>query len=308
MATATFTEVVARVDQQLTNAIWADQIKDNINQLGGAHQNILVNGGFEVWQRGAGGFTTTLAYTADRWQMTNNLGVHTVTQETSIIDVTGASSLKSVTADTSCKVQQTIERHLDLRGKTISFSIRARQSVASAAQIFITDSSGTANGSTVATTGSFVTLTVSRTLGSGITSLVVGVAFTAAGTYYLDNAMLVVGPAPAPFQPLHPQEELARCQRYYEVIGGTNAAFPRAGGIATAGSQFIWVPIRHSVPKGGVPTVTKNGTWFVSNCSQPSVQYVNEQGFALGANSTAAGAVDFSPNTSDDTVTVEWNP
>lgn len=308
MADATFTTVVARVDQQLTNAIWEDQIRDNVNQLAGSHRNQFVNGGLEFWQRGAGPFTA-VNFTADQWRVEKSDGTATgtTTQETTTIDSYSVSSLKMV-ATVLTRVVQKTEHYLALRGQDLSVSVRVRQGVASNVRAYVQDSSGYTYGSAVATTGSFVTLMATRTVGASVTEIRAGIEIAAADTVYLDNAMLVIGPDAAPYRPLHPQEDLARCQRYYEVMGGTNATFPRAGGYVGAGALLVTATLGYVVRKGGIPTVTKNGTWFVSNCGQPTVTYVNEQGFALGAVSSAAGMVDFSPNTSDDTVTIEWNP
>lgn len=305
MATATFTTVEARVTQQLTNAIWADEIQDNLNQLGGAHRNLLTNGGFEVWQRGAGPFGGSGFYTADRWTTSLFAGTNTVTKETTTIDG-GAASLKNVvTSPTSIYILQRIEDYAQLRGQTISLSVRVNQSVASGAVAVITDSSGTTTGSAVATTGSFVTLTVTRTLGAAITTLDVGVQFTAAGTFYLDNAMLVIGPAPAPYRPLHPQEELARCQRYYEILSADYNT------VASAGAQNLGYALNYRQDKGGTPTLTKNGTWSVTNCGQPSVTARTGQEtrmVTIFAASTAAGVMQFTANSGDDTISAEWNP
>lgn len=306
MATAVFTEVVARVDQQLTNAIYEDQIRSNINQLAGAHRNLLTNGGFEVWQRGAGGFTADLAYTADRWQLDIEVGTATVTQETSVVDAS-SSSLKLVTAGgaSSALIVQKIEDVKQLRGRTISFSARIQQSVASQAVLRITDSAGSTNGSAVATTGSFVTLTVSRAIGASEAGpLTVSIAVGAAGTYYYDNAMLVIGPAPAPYQPLHPQEDLARCQRYYELCTAELLAYMSAGAIAGYGVPF-------ATTKYTTPTLTKNGTWAVTNCNQPSVTQRSGgevRGFTAFATATALGQMSFNSNSTDDTISSECNP
>ena len=226
MATATFTEVVDRaIGQALEEAIWDDQIKDNVNQLAGAHRNLLVNGAFEVWQRGTSGFTTPLGmYTADMWRYVDAGGSGTIaiTRESSTKLAASTYALKAVYTKVAVNSQltQRIENVAELRGRYLSLSVWVHQSVASGCRPFIADSAGTTYGSAVATTGSFVLLTVTRTVDSAATTLDAGVEFQSSGTYYLDNAMLSLSPVPAPFRPLHPQEELARCQRYYEVHGG----------------------------------------------------------------------------------------
>lgn len=306
MATATFTTIEARVDQQLTNTIWADEIKDNINQLASAHKSLLVNGGFEVWQRGAGGFTANAAYTADRWQLSVVGGTNTITQETTTVDGS-ATSLKMVAGSATSGITQKLEDFKGLRGKTLSFSIRVNQSVASGCRPEIGQDSGATTATTSATTGSFVTLTVTAAIASNATFINITANFIVAGTYYLDNAMLVIGPAPAPYQPLHPQEDLARCQRYYEVHGGVATAYPdlqmRAGAAEALHHSYSF-----NVTKGGTPTVTKNGTWAVSNCGQPSVVGLTVNGYTLSATATGAGLMAFNPNSADDQIVAEFNP
>lgn len=310
MATAAFTTVESRVDQQLTNTIWADEIKDNINQLGGAHRQLLVNGGFEYWQRGAGSFTAPDAYGADRWQNNLNiLDVITVTKETSIVDGASVAALKTIAGNLGASpysIRQTIEDYAQLKGKTVSFSVRVQQNVASSVSLKLDDGVGSTTGSTVATTGSYVTLTVTHTLNASATRLFCDVVIVRNTTTYLDNAMLVVGPAPAPYRPLHPQEELARCQRYYEVHGGVNGVMTMAGYNAAGAASQAYIP--YAVPKGGTPTVTKNGTWGVVNCGQPTIAGAYANGYSLQVAVTALGSYSVSCNSSDDNTTSEWNP
>lgn len=312
MATATFTEVEDRsIGQQLSEAIWDDQIRDNVNQLAGAHRNLLVNGGYEVWQRGAGSFTAVGGvWTADRWRYYDAglSGTIAITRESSTKATDSVYSLKAVFTRVGVNgiLTQLIEDYTQLRGRTVSLSMKVHQSVASSCRLFITDSTGTTTSATSATTGSFVTLTATRALGSGITSLEVGVEFTASGTFHLDNAMLVIGPAPAPYQPLTPQEDLARCQRYYEVHGGVNGSMAFGGyGVATAG-YYLWLPF--AVRKGGTPTVTKNGTWNVVGCPQPAINGAFPDGYGLTVTPSGTGGFVFNCNGTDDTITAEWNP
>jgi hypothetical protein len=309
MATATFTTVVSRaIGDPLTQPIWTDQLQDNLNQLGGSHRNQLTNGGFDIWQRGAGPFTTSV-YTADRWLVFLGGGdTLTVTQETSVVDTPSPASLKAVYTfgGGSTSISQRVEQHASLKGKTVSVSMRVQQGTASGVTLQLNDGVGTTSAATSTTTGSYVTLTATRTLSASATLLLVTVSLTASGTYYFDNAMLVIGPAPAPYQPLHPQEDLVRCQRYYEVLGVATSTIYCQGYQAAgqdAGFTLFW-----KVTKGGTPTITKNGTWLVTNCAQPVIGAPSVGSCYMVATVTALGNYAFSPNSTDDTVTAEYNP
>jgi hypothetical protein len=81
--------------------------------------------------------------------------------------------------------------------------------------------------------------------------------------------MLVVGSQYADYAPLHPADDLARCLRYYEIIGeSTNEIQWNGYGGASIGTGMV-TPFK--VRKAVSPTVTKNGTWGSSNCGQPGV-------------------------------------
>lgn len=309
MATATLTTVVDRaIGDPITESIWDDQIRDNGNILQGmVSRNLLVNGGFEVWQRGAGGFTTNGVLTADMWKMVINTGSMTVTQETSVVDTpASASALKVVTSAAGDSIQQRIEDVVQLRGRQVSLSLRFRQSVTNASTLLVLrDNAGSSSAAAAATTGAYQTVTLTATVPSGATTLDFVMQLGAAGTYYLDNAMLVIGPAPAPYRPLHPQEELARCQRYYEVHGGASALLlvEGYGGAGVISGQWV----QFAVPKGGTPTMTKNGTWAVTNCAQPSTAFPSANGYGIRTTVTALGAFNFSPNSADDFIVAEYN-
>lgn len=310
MADATFTTVVARVDQQLTNAIWEDQIRDNLNQLAGAHKNMLVNGGMEVWQRGAGAFTAGSAYSADRWQVNPGTGATSVTQETTTIDSLSSTSAKCVNtagASQTPEFFQKVEHWATLKGQEVSCSVRVNQGAASGLRVRLHDGVSFTDGSTSATTGSWITLTCTKTLSASATTLVVYIATLVSGTYYVDNAMLTIGPDAAPYRPLHPQEELARCQRYYEVLGGAGAGELYHRGVGAAGVQ-AGTTLHFKTTKSGTPTVTKNGTWNVSNCGQPAVSGAGPGSCLIQSTVTAAGDFFFTTNSTDDSVTVEHNP
>lgn len=295
-----------------TEAMWDDYIKTNINEITGrAAGNLLTNGNFQVWQRGAGAFASNNFWSADRWyhQRVGGAGTssQSVTQETSITNAS-LSTLKSVVTSyvsVGTEVVQKVENFAELRNRTISLSIHVNQGVASAVTPFIRDSTATTSGATSATTGSFIELTVSRTISGSATSVEAGVVLAANGTFYLSSAMLVVGPTPTIYVPTHPQWELACCQRYYEILSADYVT------VASAGSQNLGYGLNYKQDKGGTPTVTKNGTWSVTNCGQPTLaQRTGQEGRMVTAfaASSAGGVMQFTANSSDDTITSEWNP
>lgn len=292
---------------QVTTEAYFDNLNIDVNELIGLRsRNLLTNGGFEVWQRGAGPFSALNAYSADRW-LIGSSGVGTITKETTTVDSSG-SSLKAVVTANGFIISQKLEDFAQLRGQTLSLSVRIQQSVASGVTMSIQDGIGTPSFPTSSTTGAWVTLTQTFVVAASATSVTIAFQFSV-GTHYLDNAMLVMGPAPTAYVPLHPQEELARCQRYYEVHGGVNNGSPSPLGFATAAGQYVSCYVPFAVQKGGLPTVTKLGTWGVTNCGQPTVGQVTPNGYLLLVTSSAAGNPTTAfPNSSDDLIVAEFNP
>lgn len=189
-----------------------------------AGQNLLVNGGMEVFQRG-GTVTANSAYAHDRWQvLLNGSSTISVTDETTIIDTGSGHSLKAVYAhNTASFIDQKLEHYLQLRGRTVTFAIKVRKGVASSVRPYISDSGVKTFGATSATTGSFTVLTVTLAIAAGATSVNVGVELSISDTVYLDNATLSVGSVAMDYVALTPADDLARCTRYYWELGGLNS-------------------------------------------------------------------------------------
>jgi hypothetical protein len=272
----------------------------------GLSRNLLTNPGFEVFQRG-GTITADLAYAHDRWQLDlAGSSTCTITDETTTVDTGSGHALKAVYVhNTASIVDQKIEDYLQLRGRTITFAVRVRKGVASSAYPYISDSGSKTYGATTATTGAYETLSVTLAIGASATSVRAGVELRISDTVYLDSATLHVGSAAVAYTPLPPAEDLARCQRYYEVLfGATDQGF--------RGYQLIGAPIYQMVgyraTKAVTPTVTKNGTWAVSNCGQPSaVAATGKDQIMLGITATATGELYALVNSADDTFTSEAN-
>jgi hypothetical protein len=73
-------------------------------------------------------------------------------------------------------------------------------------------------------------------------------------TVYVDDAMLVVGSQPATYVPLPLADDLARCQRYYEVlVTGSANEFVGVGHAVSTTTAYFQRPFR--VPKAVTPTL-----------------------------------------------------
>ena len=120
--------------------------------------------------------------------------------------------------------------------------------------------------------------------------------------------MLVVGSQPCDYVPLHPADDLARCLRYYEVLGRNGSGSITAGGVATATGQNVRVSIK-LVTKPIVPTITKvGGAWNVQNAGQPNVGAADVDGFQFYATSSAAGEFYGQNAAAGSYITAEANP
>lgn len=263
------------------------------SQVPGAQANILDNGGFEIWQRGTSFSNPAIsAYTADRWQLTyNSSPTFTVSRESSIID-SGQYALKlNITAVSSATLMyfgNTVENGAAYAGKTITCSIRVKCSSAGLINIVMSDGvTFTAGSLNVGT--SYETITHTKVMSASATGLTVFVGFAGAGpapsvsTIYIDSAMLTVGPNASTFVPMHPQADLSRCQRYYEVQNSINLQ-----SWATAGGNFIF-PFKFSTTKRIAPTITFSGG-TLSNVSSVSTFQINADGWLMVITVSGSGA------------------
>lgn len=253
----------------ITAADW-NQVNDNIDFLAATPlQNLLLNGGFEVWQRGVGPFTADLAYTADRWVM-DEVGTTalSVTRDTnSEVNSQYCAAVVVSSYNTESYLYQKLEDWQSLKGKEITFSIRVKTTTAAAVRVQISDGVGTTTSTTYHEgTGVFQTLSITRTISASATSVQVYVVFNANCTAYLDNAVLVLGPVAAEYVPEHPAEDWDRCQRYYYDGGGSGTG-DRGGMIVLfldgTNTRVYGANAQFPTRMAGDPTVT--GTNFTAN-------------------------------------------
>ena len=279
-----------------------------------ARANLLTNGGFEIWQRGNGPFTASSAYSADRWSIllagSDALSVSkdTTNQDSGSVACAACTFSLGTGAGGSALYQPLMMSDGNqLRGRTVTLSVRVKTATANAVRLGGLDGSAFIYGSYHTGDGTYQTLSVTWTVGASATAANVGVFFAASCTAYIDNAMLVVGSQPADYVPLHPADDLARCLRYFQVIGNQNGYYPIYCNYAPAAAPaFVHQPYFTKVAT--TPTVTKNGTWTVSNGGQPSITGVMTEGAVISVTATAAGQVYTHSNGPGANLTIEANP
>ena len=273
--------------------------------------NLLTNGGFEVVQRGAGPWTATNTYTADRWGiLLSGTSTMSVTSDTTNYDA-GSRRCLAVAFTLGSAPSDIIHRSEDywqVRGKTVSFSMRVRSTLTEAVRLYLSDGLTSVFSAYHSGSGLYETLTMTWDVLPGSSGLSSSVQFYKTGTYYLDNAMLVPGDQPQDYVPMQTADDLAQCQRYYETLAVAGSGSLIVSGMATAATQNAYNSFPFKSTKAVTPTVTIVGTWGVGNSGQPATSNIDTQGLFLYIASSAAGTFYAYNNAAGNTMLAEGNP
>lgn len=152
--------------------------------------------------------------------------------------------------------------------------------------------------------------TYSGTTGSWSTSNYISVTgatnvvSTNGATWYLTGVQLEVGSAATSFDYRPYGTELALCQRYFQINGGTSG-FPFVQGAVNAANDTR-ASFPFPVSMRATPTTTIAGTWASTNINgvaAPALSALGTQGFVLQTYSTSAGGYYYYPNSADDIMT-----
>ena len=231
------------------NAITEAKIADAaVVSLKSGRKNLIINGGFDVWQRGTS-FSSN-KYTADRWYQWNGTANTTVTQ----------SAIGARITSTSFSGANLLEHRLEgtyTAGKTVTLSVKTGSVCSNAGAMIYTRTTGGSwqytviSGGLVANTVNTFTGTVPADAGK----INIRLANVGSGALDLDveYAQLEVGSVATDFEHRSYGEELALCQRYYELGGFGEWAK------AEISSKFV-AQVPFKVPKRTTPSVTLTTT------------------------------------------------
>ena len=291
--------------------------------FGQAGKNKIINGNFDIWQRGTT-FTATNsgAYTADRWHMQNTNTV-TISQQTTGVPVGSQYCLRMTSGSTLAVSDffQYIETAnvVPMQGKTVTYSIKLRRNAANTSNALLliqksatTDAGSGASWTTISsatvanaslptgtTSSDWYTATLTLAIPSDGTanSLRVYASTSAqiANTAYLElaQAQLEVGSVATPFQRAGGtiQGELAACQRYYYRANADGTGYPAFGnGTASTGSQayaFINFPV---IMRTKPTALEQSGTASDYGCTNALYSTINCNTVPLYANASTRAA------------------
>jgi len=228
---------------------------------GGTNANLLMNGSWDIWQRGTAGTSTSNGrpQSADRWVTTTNVSQisrQTFTQGQSDVPNSPVYYARWFSSNTgNCVMEQRIEGVQTAQGQDVTYSFWARTASGTktlttemrqnfgvtgsySAAVTITGTAHSINATWTQYTG---TLSIPSTAGKAIGSVrdlathdYLAFMFKHTGSsfdIYIANVKLEMGGSVTPFERLPYNTELNNCARYFQKVGeGTSAIIGWGGG------------------------------------------------------------------------------
>ena len=126
------------------------------------------------------------------------------------------------------------------------------------------------------------------------------------GDWAITGVMLEIGDTATPFEHRSYGDELARCQRYYQFIGGTTNSALWQGAAASTASW--WPYITFPVTMRAKPTGAVEGTWWTNNITAWGLDptWMDKSGYSLKLTpTTASGSFYVYADSTDDKLTFD---
>ena len=266
-------------------------------------RNLIINGGFDVWQRGTS-LAGAASFLADRWF---NATSGTQSRQTFTVGQTDVPHnptyhYRQVTGSTEWyETRQKIENVAVTAGREVTLSYWMKGSSAFTNAPYRVQNFGSGGSSAVSAALSTASITTSwarythtftfpsisgKTVGAG-NSIQINLVRANVNNMTIDlaNCQLEFGDTATDFEQRSYGEELALCQRYYENLTQTSNEF-RHNGIAWS-TDNINVPITFLVEKRAAPTIS-----ITSNGDVYNGAWVNATGSAVTGAGTRGCTVD----------------
>ena len=278
-------------------------------------RNVLINGGFDVWQRGTSiaGVNNATSYAADRWSIFRSLAANYTLSRQAMVpsELSGfnyCARFQRTAGDTSVAnlyLGRTFESITvtPLAGKTVTLSFYARKGANFSGSILDTQiefgggtdlpflsqptSPSVTNISTTLTTSwQYVTRTVivpttataARILFNYVPSGTAG----AADYFEITGVQLEQNLQPTPFEQRPIGVELALCQRYYYRAGGNANADLYISGYQPASTNIVATYFHPVTMRANPSLAQKVGTWLLINTpSQPIIAAASSTSYSI---------------------------
>jgi hypothetical protein len=280
-------------------------------------RNRIINGGFDVWQRGTS--FSSAGYSADRWAIVGASGqTVSVSQQTftagtaPVVGYEGTNFLRAAWSGTPSGTYWLTQRVEDVRtfaNQTVTLSFWAKASSnTSLITPIIEQNFGSGGSSVVTTTGTAISLTTVWQRFSQTFNIPSISGKTIGGSSYLDvrpfagsssvnginfdlwGVQVEAGNSPTPFEVKPYAQELRECQRYYFAMSK-----PPLRGTFNGANNWNRCSMSLPVPMRVAPTVSLSGTFDIYDGSQIGTvtaftqQYTTTYSIELDGN-TATGS------------------
>ena len=274
----------------------AETPQEQFNLIGAGRRNLIINGGFDVWQRG-NSFGSSPGYTADRWWAQSNHTGSAITQEEFAIGQTEVPNnpryfLRSsltyrTTAGDRIAWGHKIENWRGLVNQTLTISGWYRRTAiiyGTGVQLVMKQSSSFYDSSGLAGSPAtddvfpltsdwkpfkytfFVPSSIVGTMSSSA-SFDIRLYYQTcygAGNFDIANVQLEYGNTATPFEHRSYGEELALCQRYYQRIQASSDNYKHFGlhfcAVDTGGTSYGTAAIPLVTTMRGIPALITTGT------------------------------------------------
>jgi hypothetical protein len=264
-----------------------DILASDVSSLKSGRKNLIINGDMQVSQRGdftTATVTTTNDYNIDRWQSDSNVVTETVQDTSRKIKYTATSTATGLLG--GGQGIELTDSFLDAKTVTISAKVTSNNPNARISFLYLGGANAWVGGTAHTGGGTEETLTLTVTLPSALTRVKVdvricdtdgvsNVAITNGDYIEFGEVQLEVGSVATDFEHRSYGEELALCQRYFEIIKPNVMYSPISLGFARTTTNAR-CDVSYT-EKRGVPTISySNATHFgIYNGSNRSVSAVS---------------------------------